>query len=310
MTMLKLSGRWVVVKLTPSDWKPVLKRAEGLLQRLEQWLPPTTNAPDWQQATAFRWRHKQQVGYFQPITHPHKIELRDLQNIDTQKYKLEINTLQFVNELPANNALLWGAKGTGKSSLIKALLNAYAKQGLRLLEVDKEDLVDLPDIVESCRGAPFRFLVFSDDLSFEANDPSYKVLKSVLDGSVAAPPDNVLIYVTSNRRHLLPEFMSDNQDAKHVGDELHQHEGVEERISLSERFGLWLSFYPFNQADYLQAVDHWLVSLGWSSTKEDKATRQAALQWALLRGSRSGRAAWQFAQDWAGQRRLEIKNMK
>ncbi len=287
--------------MNPSDWQTLLERADGLLQRLEQWLPPANATPDWQQASAFRWRRKQQIGYFQPIKHPQQIRLDDLQHIEAQKSKLDLNTRQFMQGLPANNALLWGAKGTGKSSLIKALLNAYAAQGLRLLEVDKTDLIDLPDIVESCRGARWRFLLFSDDLSFEANDPSYKALKSVLDGSIAAPPDNVLLYATSNRRHLMPELMRDNLDAQHVDGELHQSEAVEEKISLSERFGLWLSFYPFNQTHYLRIVDHWLQHFGLPSSEEHSATRQAALQWALLRGSRSGRAAWQFACDWAGQ---------
>jgi len=285
-------------------WTALLERADGLLQRLEERLLPPIATADWQQSLAFRWRRMGHAGYFQPIVQPQQIRLADLHGIEVQKHKLETNTRQFVRGLPANNALLWGAKGTGKSSLIKALLNGYADQGLRLLEVDKQDLMDLPDIVESCRNAPQRFIVFSDDLSFAADEPGYTALKSVLDGSIAAPPDNVLIYASSNRRHLLPEFMSDNLDARHVDGELHQSEAVEEKISLSERFGLWLSFYPFNQEGYLKIVDHWLASFGMPSTQTHPATRQAALQWALLRGSRSGRAAWQFARDWSGQQGL------
>jgi len=288
----------------------ILKRAERLLERLEGWVPSPPPAPDWDAAFAFRWRRRgpagtMRGGYLQAVTHPHDIRLADLAGVDQQKQELDLNTRQFLAGLPANNALLWGSRGTGKSSLIKALLTEHADQGLRLIEVDREDLADLPDVVDALDGRTERFIVFCDDLSFEANDASYKALKVVLDGSVSASADNVLIYATSNRRHLLPEYMEDNLQAQRVGDEIHQGEAVEEKISLSERFGLWLSFYPFKQDEYLAIVDHWLGQLGAGCDCSDEATRTAALQWALKRGSRSGRSAWQFARDWAGRTALE-----
>jgi len=283
----------------------LLKRAERVLERLEGWLPAPPAAPDWDAAVAFRWRRagaldSARTGYLQPVAHPHRIRLADLNGVDQQKQELDLNTRQFLAGLPANNALLWGSRGTGKSSLIKALLNEHAGRGLRLIEVDRQDLADLPDVVTTLDGRTERFIVFCDDLSFEGNDASYKALKVVLDGSVSASADNVLIYATSNRRHLLPEYMEDNLQAQRVGDEIHQGEAVEEKISLSERFGLWLSFYPFKQDEYLAIVDHWLAELGADCSCADEATRTAALQWALKRGSRSGRSAWQFARDWAG----------
>lgn len=219
--------------------------------------------------------------------------------MERQKQEISRNTRQFVAGKSANNVLLWGSRGTGKSSLIKAILHQYADQGLRLVEVEKSDLIDLPEIVEQFYQRPERFILFCDDLSFEADDASYKSLKAVLDGSIAAPPENVLIYATSNRRHLLPEYLRENLETRVVEGEIHHGEGVEEKISLSERFGLWLSFYPFNQEEYLHIVDHWLATLG-AATTHDPATRSAALQWALQRGSRSGRVALQFARDWAG----------
>jgi hypothetical protein len=209
------------------------------------------------------------------------------------------NTRQFLRGIPANNVLLWGSRGTGKSALVKALLNEYACEGLRLVEVEKHDLVDLPDIVDELYGRRERFIVFCDDLSFEADEPGYKALKVVLDGSVAPGADNVLIYATSNRRHLMPEFMDENLEIRRVQGEIHPGEAVEEKISLSERFGLCLSFYPFAQDDYLRIVHHWLGVLGVIPDRTD-AVDKAALRWALARGSRSGRVAWQFAQDWAG----------
>lgn len=254
--------------------------------------------PDWDHHLAFRWRHTEGRGRLEPVAHPHGIRLRDLLGVDEQKQTLARNTRQFMAGVPANNALLWGSRGTGKSSLIKALLNEYAAQGLRLIEVEKHHLVDLPDIVSLLYARAERFIVFCDDLSFEADDPSYKALKVVLDGSVSSDADNVLVYATSNRRHLLPEFMSENLEAHHVQGELHQGDAVEEKISLSERFGLWLSFYPFKQDDYLDIVAYWLARLG--AGKLDEHVRAEALRWALARGSRSGRSAWQFARDWAG----------
>lgn len=251
---------------------------------------------------AFRWRKRQGRGFLQPVPAISQIALGDLQNIDRQKALIEQNTRQFVNKLPANNVLLTGARGTGKSSLIKACLNAYAKDGLRLIEVDKDDLHDLGDIVDLISTRPERFIVFCDDLSFEEGESGYKALKVALDGSVAAQSDNVLIYATSNRRHLLPEYMSDNETYKHTPDgEIHPGEVVEEKISLSERFGLWVSFYPFKQDDYLSIVGHWLKHFGCDAS-EIEAARGDALVWALERGSRSGRVAWQFARDWSGRK--------
>jgi uncharacterized protein len=277
----------------------LIARGEALLARLELLLPPSAAEPEWGAAVAFRWRREGRAGRLQPVLHPHRMRLDDLLHIDAQKAELVRNTRQFVQGVPANSALLWGSRGTGKSSLVKALLNEYAPQGLRLIEVAKDELRDLPDIVEPLYGRHERYLLFCDDLSFEASEPGYKALKAMLDGSIASAPDNVLIYATSNRRHLLPEYFAENQQAHRVGDEIHQSEAVEEKISLSERFGLWVSFYPFGQDDYLSIVEHWLRHLD-APVVDTGAVRAAALQWALARGSRSGRVAWQFARDWAG----------
>lgn len=278
-----------------------LTRAEALLGRLETLLPPTVAEPDWNAGIAFRWR-KSSGGrsYLQPVVHLSPIALDDLHNIGPQKEQIEQNTRQFVDGLPANNVLLTGARGTGKSSLIKACLNQFADKGLRLIEVDKGDLSDLADIVDLVSKRPERFIIFCDDLSFEEGEGGYKALKVALDGSVSAQSDNVLIYATSNRRHLLPERMSDN-DGYHRGDDgdLHPGETVEEKISLSERFGLWVTFYPFKQDDYLDIVAHWLSYFGCNAQQIEDA-RADALRWALQRGSRSGRVAWQFAKDHAG----------
>ncbi len=279
----------------------LLDRTEALLERLEYWLPTTPSALDWETRVAFRWRRHLYRGYLQPVRYPHRLRLQDLRQIDRQKTEMQRNAQQFLAGLPCNNALLWGARGTGKSSLIKALLNEYAGHGLRLIEVDKHDLMDLPDIVEPLYDRPERFMLYCDDLSFEATDPSYKSLKAVLDGSISAAPDNVMLCVTSNRRHLLPEYMSDNLDAQLVEGELHHGEAVEEKISLSERFGLWLSFHPFTQDEYLAIVSYWLENLGYAPGLTEEP-RKMALQWALQRGSRSGRVAWQFARDWIGRR--------
>ena len=280
-----------------------LTRAEGVLARLEVLLPPGAPEIDWNAAVAFRWRKKQGRGFLQPVAHVSGITLGDLQNIERQKGLIEQNTRQFVRGEPANNVLLTGARGTGKSSLIKACLNQYAPEGLRLIEVDKDDLVDLGDIVDLISQRPERFVVFCDDLSFEDGESGYKALKVALDGSVAAQSDNVLIYATSNRRHLLPEYMKDNESYRHTEDgEIHPGEVIEEKISLSERFGLWVSFYPFKQDDYLTIVGHWLQHFGVPADQTDDA-RHEALIWALERGSRSGRVAFQFARDWAGKQR-------
>lgn len=279
------------------------ERLAAALERLEALLPTVPTEPDWERYRAFRWRRLGQRGYLQPVRHPHRLRLADLRQIEGQKAALDLNMRQFLAGRPCNNVLLWGARGTGKSSLIKALLNEYADCGLRLIEVDKHDLIDLPDIVEPLYGRPERFLLYCDDLSFEADDSSYKALKAMLDGSISAAPDNVLLCATSNRRHLLPEYQRENQDARIIEGELHHGEAVEEKISLSERFGLWLSFHPFSQDDYLSIVAHWLEQLGWTSGL-DPATREAALRWALQRGARSGRVAWQFVCDWVGRHDL------
>ncbi len=278
-----------------------LARAEALLARVEAILPPAAPQPEWERGFAFRWRKRANAAsYLQAVAHVSDIALNDLQHIGPQKQQIEQNTRQFVAGKPANNVLLTGARGTGKSSLIKACLNQFARDGLRLIEVDKADLAELPDIVDLVAGRPERFIIFCDDLSFEEGESGYKALKVALDGSISAQSDNVLIYATSNRRHLLPERMSDNMSYKHdENGDLHPGETVEEKISLSERFGLWLTFYPFKQDDYLTIVGHWLASLGCTEAQIEGA-RADALRWALQRGSRSGRVAWQFAKDYAG----------
>lgn len=279
----------------------LLTQFEKLLGRIEAVLPQALAAPDWSQAVAWRYRKRSSGhGVLEPVRHVAAMTLQDLQEIDDQKEKLTRNTEQFVQGRPANNVLLTGARGTGKSSLIKACLNTYAPRGLRLIEVDKQDLTDLPDIVEVVAGQPEKFIVYCDDLSFEEGESGYKALKSILDGSVAASTANVLVYATSNRRHLLPEYMSENLTYKHTPDgEVHPGEGVEEKISLSERFGLWISFYPFSQDEYLAIAGQWLRAQG-ASEAQIEAARPEALLWALERGSRSGRVAYQFARDFMG----------
>jgi predicted AAA+ superfamily ATPase len=278
----------------------LLERADALLRRLEGVLPEPIPPTDWEGAHAFRWRKRQGRGYLQAIYRIAAIRLTELKNIDRQKQAIEQNTRQFMAGKPANNVLLTGARGTGKSSLIKACLNQFAKRGLRLVEVDKSDLVDLPDIVELLGPRRERFIVFCDDLSFEEGESGYKALKVALDGSIAETSENILIYATSNRRHLLPEHMRDNLSYQHRDDgEIHPGEVVEEKISLSERFGLWVSFYPFKQDEYLTIVAQWLGHFG-CDAKAVATAHDEALRWALERGSRSGRVAWQFARDWAG----------
>jgi hypothetical protein len=283
------------------ELEQLMLRAEAVLARLEPLLPSPVAEVDWHASHAFRWRvPRDGRGYLKPVKLVSEIRFDDLHNISQQKEAIEQNTHQFITGKPANNVLLTGARGTGKSSLIKACLAKFAAQGLRLIEVDKEHLVDLPDIVDLIAERPERFVIFCDDLSFEEGEGGYKALKVVLDGSVAASSDNLLIYATSNRRHLLPEKFSDNETYRHVDDgDLHPGETVEEKISLSERFGLWLSFYPFRQDDYLDIVRHWLKHFGVPDAHWAQAEPEA-LRWALQRGSRSGRVAWQFARDWAG----------
>lgn len=285
--------------MTMNELNRLLARAECVLERFEATLPGLPAAPDWSVATAFRWRRRHGRAWLQAVARPHDIRLADLQDIDEQKRRIDDNTRQFLAGRRANNVLLTGARGTGKSSLVKALLSEYGERGLRLIEVDKSDLVDLPDIVELLDGRPERFILFCDDLSFEEGEAAYKALKSVLDGSVSAVPDNVLVYATSNRRHLMPEYHDENLKARHVDGEIHPGEATEEKISLSERFGLWVSFYPFSQDEYLAIVAYWLGHFGLKPKAIERA-RQEALQWALMRGSRSGRVAWQFARDYAG----------
>lgn len=286
-----------------TDIDHILTRFDALLQRIEPLLPAAPQSIDWSKTHAARWRHDKQRGHLEAVAHPHRLRLADIRCIEDQKQELDRNTRQFLAGVPANNALLWGSRGTGKSSLIKALLHTYAKDGLRLIEVDRGELAALPDIVACLPASPWRFLIYCDDLSFEAGDASYKTLKAMLDGSIAAAPENVLIYATSNRRHLLPERMEDNQQARLVGTEIHYGEGVEERISLSERFGLWLAFHPFTQDEYLDIAFHWLKRLKTAIDDHDEV-RAEALRFALARGSRSGRVAYQFARDWAGRQAL------
>ena len=285
------------------DLERVLAHADQVLARVERLLPPEAPAPDFAGTIAWRWRSRGERGWLQPVRRPHGIRLEDLRDIDRQRDLVHQNTLQFVRGLPANNVLLTGARGTGKSSLVKALLNRYRGEGLRLIELDKHDLMHLPEIVDGLAAQPYRFILFCDDLSFDVDEPGYITLKAVLDGSVSATPENVLIYATSNRRHLMPEYMQENPETRYVGGEVHPGESVEEKISLSERFGLWVSFYPFNQDEYLDIVRHWLRELRVPDADGEEVRREA-LQWALQRGSRSGRVAWHFARDWAGRHGL------
>ena len=284
----------------PASLERLVARAEALLARLEAVLPQGLAAPDWLASTAFRYRRRRGAGVLEPVRQVAPIRLDSLVEVEPQKERLVRNTEQFVAGRAANNVLLTGARGTGKSSLIKACLNEFAARGLRLIEVDKSDLIDLPDIVDLVAERPERFIVFCDDLSFDEGEAGYKALKSILDGSISQPSENVLIYATSNRRHLLPEYMKENLTYRHTEDgEVHPGEVIEEKISLSERFGLWVSFYPFSQQEYLAIVAEWLRGHGVAS-EAIAAARQEALVWALERGSRSGRVAFQFAKDYAG----------
>lgn len=280
-----------------SDFSALIGRIDSLLDKVQgKWLSPLP-ATDWT-ALAWRWQASPAGGQLQALQHPHLIALESLQHVDLQKAEIMRNTEQFVHGYPANNVLLTGARGTGKSSLVKALLGRFAPQGLRVVEVDKQDLTDLPAIMECLRGRPERFIVFCDDLSFEADEPGYKALKVVLDGSLASSSDNVLVYATSNRRHLMPEYMADNLELQRQSGEIRPGETVEEKIALSDRFGIWLSFYAFDQDAYLAVAAEWLRHYGIREFNDE--VRRAALQWALTRGSRSGRSAYQFARDYAG----------
>jgi predicted AAA+ superfamily ATPase len=286
------------------DLDALLHQADAVLERLGALLPPAAAPVDWNASIAFRWRRRSGfdgAGRLEPVRHVHRMRLADLQGIGAQIGKVEQNTRQFLAGRPANNVLLTGARGTGKSSIVKALLNKYAREGLRLIEIEKNELRDLPQLTDAVATRPERFLLFCDDLSFEAGDAGYIALKVALDGSISTTSENLLIYATSNRRHLVPEYMEENLATKYVGDEIHPGETVEEKISLSERFGLWVTFYPFDQDEYLVIVAHWLKSFECGAADIAQA-REEALQWALQRGSRSGRVAYHFARDWAGRR--------
>lgn len=282
------------------------KELEQILARLSEILPPPAPETDWNASIAFRWRGAGRrgaggtgatAGWLQPVRHVHRIRLSDLRGIDKQIARVEQNTRQFLEGKPANNVLLTGARGTGKSSIVKGLLDKYARQGLRLVEVEKNDLVDLPFIVDQVASRRERFILFCDDLTFHGAEEGYIALKVALDGSISTTSENLLICATSNRRHLMPEYMAENLETRYVGEEIHPGETVEEKISLSERFGLWVTFYPFDQDEYLDIVAHWLRHF--SASPGEKA-KEEALQWALEKGSRSGRVAYQFARDWAG----------
>ncbi|HEX6266188.1 MAG TPA: ATP-binding protein [Burkholderiales bacterium] len=281
------------------------RELERILERLDQLLPPPPPKTDWEASVAFRWRSAGRrgagaganAGWLQPVRHVHRIKLSDLRGIDAQISKVEQNTRQFIDGKPANNVLLTGARGTGKSSIVKGLLNKYSRQGLRLIEVEKNDLVDLPYIVDQVAPRKERFLLFCDDLTFHGAEDGYIALKVALDGSISTTSENLLIYATSNRRHLMPEYMAENLETRYIGEEIHPGETVEEKISLSERFGLWVTFYPFDQDEFLEIVGQWLKHFGASLQEK---TKEEALQWALQKGSRSGRVAYQFARDWVG----------
>lgn len=281
----------------------MLERVDDFMQRLEPLLPAIRSAVDWQTTLAARWQREGRTGYLLPLNVSLDLSLSDLIGVDTQREQLARNTRQFVSGLPANHALLWGARGTGKSSLVRALLAEQAGDGLRLIEIERDHLADLPRIVEQLAGLEQRFVLFCDDLSFEAGEGDYRVLKSVLDGSLERAPDNVLLYATSNRRHLVPERQSDNEHWQMIDGELHPNEAVEDKIALSDRFGLWLSFYPFSQEHYLAVVRHWIMTVAGQAGLEwewSDELEKAAIRWALARGNRNGRCAYQFARQWVG----------
>jgi predicted AAA+ superfamily ATPase len=286
-----------------------LQRADAVLERLEPLLPAPRVALDWNTVIAARWQREGRTGYLQPLRVSLDLQLSDLVGVDAQCAQLARNTRQFVSGLPANHALLWGARGTGKSSLVRALLAEHASAGLRLIEIERDHLADLPKVVEALAGLAQRFVLFCDDLSFESGEGDYRVLKSVLDGSLERAPDNVLLYATSNRRHLVPEKESDNEHWQMVDGELHPNEAVEDKIALSDRFGLWISFYPFTQEHFLAVVRHWIevlagqAGLQWQWSHELEIL---AIRWALGRGNRNGRCAYQFARSWVGQQLLEV----
>ena len=293
-----------------NEFSALIKKVESLVDRIEPLFPQKIKTPDWRTTVACRWKYYNSIGFLQPVEIPDGIVMRDLYAIKEQKKRIEQNTRQFIDGYPSNNVLLTGSKGTGKSSLVKALLNKYKKNKLRLIEVEKNELKELPQILDLIQNEPFRFIIFCDDLSFGAEDEAYKALKVALDGSVSAASDNVLIYATSNRRHLLPEYMSENLETRYVGEEIHQGENVEEKISLSERFGIWVHFDSFTQEEYLEIVFYWVAKLSRGTIDPDQTSARNALQWALERGSRSGRIAFQFAKDEVGSKALFAKKNK
>lgn len=282
------------------ELKEQLKR---VLDSIDALLPQRSGKINWKECHAANWRRHSFTGYLDPVPEIEGIHLDDLLGIEKQKHILVQNTAQFLNKFPSNNVLLWGTRGTGKSSVVRALLNRYAPEGLRIIQVDKDDLAHLPLIVDSIKKEPYRFIIFSDDVSFEVGEVGYKMLKSALDGSVYAPPENARIYVTSNRRHLLPEYETDNRGAMLVNNEVHHGEAAEEKISLSGRFGLWIGFHPFSQDQYIEVVQQWVKKLSeqcniipvWGTEGE-----KAAIAWAYSKGDNSGRIAYQFATDWVG----------
>jgi len=283
--------------------KDMVEQLRRVLDAVEQILPKPVPDMDWSVNHAANWRRRAGSGYLDPVPEIEKMHLDDLLGIDEQKRVVEQNTRQFLAGYPANNVLLWGTRGTGKSSLVRALLHSYAPEGLRVVQVDKDDLVHLPDIVDHIKRQPYRFILFSDDVSFETGESSYKMLKSALDGSVYAPPENALIYVTSNRRHLLPEYESDNRGAMLVNNEIHHGEAVEEKISLSGRFGLWVGFHPFKQEQFLDVCRQWVARMSEQHGLEDtwdEDARTAAILWCRQKGDNSGRIALQFANHWVG----------
>ena len=274
----------------------LISRTESLITKLEALLPAQNSPVDWA-ATAWRWVMHNGHNSLQAVEHPHAISLDNIRFVDAQKAEIVRNTQQFIQGFPANNVLLTGARGTGKSSLVKALLPQFSIQGLRLIEVEKHDLIYLNQIVTLVKSRPEKFIIFCDDLSFEADDAGYKALKVVLDGTLASMSDNVLVYATSNRKNLMPEMMADNLAFKHANGEIRPNETLDEKVALAERFGLWLSFYAFDQAEYLAIAENWLSTFDifW-----DESAMQAALSFSHTRGMRSGRVAYQFARDYAG----------
>lgn len=288
----------------------VVAQLERVLSSVEMLLPKAVAQIDWEHCTAANWRRHSFSGYLEPVRVTDTTTLKELLGVEEQKEIMVSNTRQFLAGLPANNALLWGSRGSGKSSIVKALLNEFAPQGLRFIQVEKEDLIYLSEIFTAVENQPYRFILLCDDLTFEVGELSYKMLKSALDGSVYSAPENVLIYVTSNRRHLLPEYESDHLGGKFVKGELQQSEAMEEKVSLSDRFGIWVAFYAFSQDRYLDAVrlnfekesGMQNVTIPWSSDIE-----RDAIQWSHDKSKRCGRTAYQFAKNWVGRYLLTHK---